>query len=37
MASAYAGLDNDRFYQPNTMVVVGDTKKGLESMVKAVD
>ena len=37
MASGYAGLDNDLFYQPNTMMVFGDAKKVLESMVKAVD
>ncbi|MGZ8290093.1 MAG: NAD(P)(+) transhydrogenase (Re/Si-specific) subunit beta [Telluria sp.] len=37
MASGYAGLDNDLFYQANTMMVFGDAKKVLESMVKAVD
>ena len=37
MASGYAGLDNDLFYQPNTMMVFGDAKKVIESMVKAVD
>jgi NAD(P) transhydrogenase subunit beta len=37
MASGYAGLDNDLFYQPNTMMVFGDAKKVLEAMVKAVD
>ncbi|WP_426103810.1 NAD(P)(+) transhydrogenase (Re/Si-specific) subunit beta [Massilia sp. TSP1-1-2] len=37
MASGYAGLDNDLFYQANTMMVFGDAKKVIESMVKAVD
>ncbi|RJG21950.1 NAD(P)(+) transhydrogenase (Re/Si-specific) subunit beta [Massilia cavernae] len=37
MASGYAGLDNELFYQANTMMVFGDAKKVLESMVKAVD
>ena len=37
MASGYAGLDNDLFYQSNTMMVFGDAKKVIEAMVKAVD
>jgi NAD(P) transhydrogenase subunit beta len=37
MASGYAGLDNDLFYQANTMRVFGDAKKVIEEMVKAVD
>ena len=37
MASGYAGLDNDLFYQPNTMMVFGDAKKVIEDMAKAID
>lgn len=36
MASGYAGLDNELFYMPKTMMVFGDAKQVLEEMVKAV-
>jgi len=37
MATGYAGLDNDLFYLDKTMMVFGDAKKVVESIVKAVD
>ena len=37
MASGYAGLDNELFYMDKTMMVFGDAKKVLESMVKSVE
>jgi NAD(P) transhydrogenase subunit beta len=37
MAAGYAGLDNELFYMPKTMMVFGDAKGVIESMVKAVE
>jgi NAD(P) transhydrogenase subunit beta len=37
MATGYAGLDNDLFYMEKTMMVFGDAKKVVESIVKAID
>jgi NAD(P) transhydrogenase subunit beta len=36
MASGYAGLDNELFYLPKTMMVFGDAKKVVEEMSKAI-
>ena len=37
MASGYAGLDNELFYMEKTMMVFGDAKKVIETMLKAID
>ena len=37
MATGYAGLDNDLFYMDKTMMVFGDAKKIVDSIVKAID
>lgn len=37
MASGYAGIDNDLFYQPNTMMLLDNAKKMVENIIKAID
>ncbi|MGB7816881.1 MAG: NAD(P)(+) transhydrogenase (Re/Si-specific) subunit beta [Methylotenera sp.] len=37
MAAGYSGLDNELFYLDKTMMVFGDAKQVVESIIKAID